>query len=329
MFRTTWRNLFLGAVAAAAASLFAAGAADAGKMRLGMTTWVGYGPMFLARDKGFFQENGLEVELQIIEDAALYMAAIAAGELDGNASTIDEIMKYRSKDFCFKAVVALDDSHGGDGVLTATDVGSLQDLKGKQVAMNEGSVSQFWFNILLKREGMTEKDLQIVNMTADDAATAFIAGRIPAAVTWEPHLTLVRTKQQGKVLIDSSTTPGLIVDVVALTCDYIDKNPKDVEAFVKGLYKAVEFIKTNQEEAYAIMAKGVGGYLEKPEDFAGAAKGVRFYDQARNVEFFGSPEKGEAADLIKLGDEIWGSFQKLKMKVDYPTLVDTSFIVQK
>lgn len=306
-----------------------AATADAGEMRLGMTTWVGYGPMFLARDKGFFKENGLDVELQIIEDAALYMAAIAAGKLDGNASTIDEIMKYRSPDFCFKAVVALDDSHGGDGVLVQKDVNSLADLKGKAVGMNEGSVSQFWFNILLKREGMTETDLQITNMTADDAAAAFIAGQIPAAVTWEPHLTLVRTKDQGKVLIDSAATPGLIVDVVALTCDYIDKNPKDVEAFVKGLYKAVEFIKTNPEEAYAVMAKGVGGYLEKPADFAEAAKGVRFYDQARNVEFFGTPDKGEAADLIKLGGEIWGGFQKLKMDVDYNTLVDTQFLQPK
>lgn len=317
------------ATAAVVLGLSFAATANAGEMRLGMTTWVGYGPMFLARDKGFFKENGLDVELQIIEDAALYMAAIAAGKLDGNASTIDEIMKYRSPDFCFKAVVALDDSHGGDGVLVQTDVNSLADLKGKAVGMNEGSVSQFWFNILLKREGLTEKDLQITNMTADDAAAAFIAGQIPAAVTWEPHLTLVRTKNQGKVLIDSSSTPGLIVDVVALTCDYIDKNPKDVEAFVKGLYKAVEFIKTNPEEAYAVMAKGVGGYLEKPADFAEAAKGVRFYDQARNVEFFGTPDKGEAADLIKLGDEIWGSFQKLKMKVDYNTLVDTQFLQPK
>jgi NitT/TauT family transport system substrate-binding protein len=323
------RNGLLAFAAAAMASVLAVGSADAGKMRLGMTTWVGYGPMFLARDKGFFQENGLEVELQIIEDAALYMAAIAAGKLDGNASTIDEIMKYRSQDFCFKSVVALDDSHGGDGVLTQPEVTSLKDLKGKEVALNEGSVSQFWFNILLKREGMTETDLKIVNMTADDAAAAFIAGRIPAAVTWEPHLTLVRTKQQGKVLIDSSTTPGLIVDVVALTCDYIEKNPKDVEAFVKGLYKAVEFIKTNQDEAYAIMAKGVGGYLEKPEDFAEAAKGVRFYDKARNIEFFGTADKGEALDLIKLGGEIWGGFQKLKMNVDYASIVDTSFLDPK
>ena len=314
------------AVLSAAAGLALMTAAEAGQMRLGMTTWVGYGPMFLARDKGFFKEGGLDVDLRIIEDAALYMAAVAAGELDGNASTIDEIMKYRSPDFCFKAVFALDDSHGGDGVLVRDEVKSLKDLKGKQVGMNEGSVSQFWFNILLTREGMTEKDLQITNMTADDAAAAFIAGQIPAAVTWEPHLTLVRTKKQGKVLIDSSQTPGLIVDVVSLTCDYIQKNPKDVEAFVNGVYKAVEFIKTNPEEAYAIMAKGVGGYLEKPEDFAGAAAGVRFYDQARNVEFFGTPEKGEAKDLMEMGNKIWGGFQKMKMTINYSDLVDTSFI---
>ncbi len=317
------------AALSAVAGLSMMATAEAGNMRLGMTTWVGYGPLFLARDKGFFKENGLEVDLRIIEDAALYMAAVAAGELDGNASTIDEIMKYRSPQFCFKAVLALDDSHGGDGVLVREGVNSLKDLKGQQVGMNEGSVSQFWFNILLTREGMSEKDVQITNMTADDAAAAFIAGQIPAAVTWEPHLSLVRTKKQGKVLIDSAQTPGLIVDVVSLTCDYIQKNPKDVEALLKGFYKAVEFIKTNPDEAYAIMAKGVGGYLEKPEDFAGAANGVRFYDQPRNVEFFGTPEKGEAKDLMELGNKIWGGFQKMKMTINYDDLIDTSYINSK
>ena len=214
-------------------------------------------------------------------------------------------------------------------MLVRDGVNSLKDLKGQQVGMNEGSVSQFWFNILLTREGMTEKDVQITNMTADDAAAAFIAGQIPAAVTWEPHLSLVREKKQGKVLIDSSQTPGLIVDVVDLTCDYIKKNPKDVEAFTKGLFKAVDFIKTNPDEAYAIMAKGVGGYLEKPEDFAGAAKGVNYYDKARNIEFFGTPDKGEAKDLMAMGNKIWGGFQKMKMDIGYNDLIDLSFIDPK
>jgi len=312
----------------AVASAFSA-PAEAGKIRLGMTTWVGYGPLFLARDLGYFKEAGLDVELKTIEESAIYMAAVASGDLDGMASTVDEVMKWRSPDFCFKSVLALDDSHGGDGVLTAKDVKSLKDLKGKEVAMNEGSVSQFWFNLLLAKEGMTEKDVTIANMTADDAAAAFIAGRVPAAVTWEPHLTEIRKSDKGKVLIDSTATPGAIVDTVGLKCSVIEKSPKDVAAFVKAYYRAIDYLKANPEKAYEIMAKGVGGYLSDPKEFGESAKGVNYYDKARNVEFFGTPEKGEAADLIKLGNAIWGGKGVMKMKVDYATLVDTSFVDAK
>jgi NitT/TauT family transport system substrate-binding protein len=319
----------LKATLAGGVALVAATAADAGTMKLGMTTWVGYGALFLARDKGYFKEYGLEIDLQIIEEASIYMAAVAAGELDGNASTIDEIMKYRSPEFCFKAVYALDDSHGGDGVLAPADVKSLADLKGKEVGMNEGSVSQFWFNILLKQEGLSESDFKITNMTADDAAAAFMADRIPVAVTWEPHLTLAKNAKKGQVLIDSTKTPGLIVDVVALNCSYIEKNPKDVEALVKGLNKAHEFIQTNQKEAYEVMAKGVGGWLSKPEDFTASAAGVTFYGADRNAEFFKDGKDGEAGKLVTLGGEIWGSFKKLKMDVKYDDLVDTTFLGAK
>ena len=159
------------------------GSASAGEIKLGMTTWVGYGEIFLANELGYFKEGGLAVDPQIIEDASLTMAGVASGELQGTAATIDEILKYRSAAMCFKAVYALDDSHGGDGILAGADVNSIADLTGKEVAMNEGSVSQFWFNILLKQAGMTEKDVTIVNMTADDAAVAFMAGQIPVAVT--------------------------------------------------------------------------------------------------------------------------------------------------
>lgn len=305
------------------------GVAEAGKIRLGMTTWVGYGPLFLARDMGFFKEAGVDVDLRIIEEASLYMAAVASGDLDGSASTVDEMMKYRSKDLCFKYVVGLDDSHGGDGVITQKDVDSLADLKGKDVALNEGSVSEFWFTILLKNAGMTKDDVSIVNMTADDAAAAFIAGRVPAAVTWEPHLSSVRKDGQGRVLIDSSSTPGLIVDVVGLDCKLISEHPDDVRAFVKGYYKAVDFIKTNPEKAYAIMAEGIGGYLKDPKDFADAAKGVNYYDKARNLEFFGTNDKSEIASLIQYGGEIWGKAGKVQMPLDDQALVDRQFIDNK
>lgn len=324
MMKTILRRI-LSACLVSAAALAVPAAAQAGTIRLGMTTWVGYGPLFLARDLGYFKDEGVDVELNIIEDAALYMAAVASGDLDGSASTVDEMMKYRSSELCFKYVVALDDSHGGDGVLAQNDVNSIKDLKGKEVGMNQGSTSEFWFNILLRKEGMSEKDVQITNMTADDAAAAFIAGRIPAAVTWEPHLTLVRTQKTGKVLVDSASTPGAIVDVVTISCKLIEEHPEDVRGLVKGLHKANEFIKTDPQKAYEIMAKGVGGYLSKPEDFASSAKGVTFYDKQRNLDFFGTAEKGPLADLIKLGNEVLGEAGKLKQPGNYAELVDTRF----
>ena len=192
--------------------------------------------------------------------------------------------------------------------------------------MNEGSVSQVWFNILLKQAGMTEKDVSIVNMTADDAAAAFMAGQIGVAVTWEPHLTLVKEQKIGKVLVSSDQTPGLIVDVIALRCDVIEKQPEDVKALVVGLGEAHEYLLANQDKANEIMA--AGGWLSDPKDFAAATVGVQFYDKECNAEFFKDGAAGEASKLVTLGGETWGTLGKLHREVTYDQLVDTSFLNQ-
>ena len=322
------KSACLSGVALAGLLALSGNMACAGEIKLGMTTWVGYGELFLAKELGYFSDAGLTVDPQIIEEASLTMAGVASGELQGTAATIDEIMKYRTPEMCFKAVYALDDSHGGDGILTGTDVKSIADLKGKDVAMNEGSVSQFWFNILLKQAGLTEKDVNVVNMTADDAAAAFMAGQVPVAVTWEPHLTLAKDQHVGQVLVSSDTTPGLIVDVIALRCDTIQNQPDDVKALVAGLEKAHEYLLANQEKAYEIMAKGVGGWLSDPKDFVASAAGVQFYGKDRNAEFFKDGANGESGKLVALGGEIWGGLGKLHMDVKYDELVDTSFLAQ-
>lgn len=320
------KSLLVRSIVCSALALAAVSGAQAGTLSIGHTTWVGYGTLYLARDLGYFKEQGLDLQLTTIEEASMYMAAQASGQLSGSASTIDEILKYRPK-FCFKAVAALDDSHGGDGVLVGKDVTSLAQLKGQEVAVNEGSVSQFWLAYLLKHAGMSMSDIKVQNMTADDAASAFIAGRVPAAVTWEPHLSLVREKQQGKVLVDSSTTPGVIVDVVALNCDVIEKQPEDVKALVKGLYKAVQYTQEHPDEAYAIMAKGVGGYLSDPKALADAAKGVRFYDKAMSEQLIGTPGKpGDIKGLIRLANETWSGLQGKRLEVSYDDLVDPRFV---
>ena len=300
--------------------------ARAGDITIGHTVWVGYGSLYLARDLGYFDEAGLHVHLQVVDDNALAMAAEAGGRMDGSASTVDEILKYSSKNFCFKTVAVLDDSAGGDGIVATDKITSLKDLAGKQVAMNEGSTSQFWFSYVMKKQGLPLDSVTVANMSADDAAAAFIAGRVPAAVTWEPNLTLVRTKKAGHVLMDSTAVPGVIVDVVQLRCDVIEKRPADVQALVSGIYRAVAYQREHPDESNKIMAKGVGGYLSKPEDFADALKGVRLYDQKMATDYLGTAAKpGAVADVIKLGNEIWGDLGKMKQQVGYDMVIDPAF----
>lgn len=308
---------------------FSAGFAHAGKISIGHFIWVGYGPLYLARDLGYFSENGLDVDIQVIDDSSLAMAAQAAGRLSGVATTMDDILKYRSEDFCFKAVLTLDASDGGDGIVAIKDIKTLEGLKGKTVAMNEGSTSQFFISYLMKKQGMPLDSITASNMTSDEAAAAFIAGRVPAAVTWEPNLTLVKTKGAGHVLIDSKQAPGIIVDVLELSCSVIEKQPDDVRALVKGYYKAIEYMDAHPEKANAIMAKGVGGYLSDPAEFAAAKSGVKFYNKVDNIAYMGVTGKpGEIADVISLGNEIWMDLGRMKAGVSYDDIVDSGFLDQ-
>ena len=81
------------------------------------TTWVGYGPLDLARDLGYFEEEGVDVKLTTIEEKSLQMAAVMSGNVAAAAGTVDEFLLYMKPDSCLKYVLALDESSGGDGIL--------------------------------------------------------------------------------------------------------------------------------------------------------------------------------------------------------------------
>src|SRR5262249_32475346 len=157
-------------------------------------------------------------------------------------------------------------SNGGDGIVANKDIKSIADLKGKQVAVNEGSVSEFYLNVLLAKANLKESDLKTVNMTAGDAGTAFVSKRVDAAVTWEPWLTKGKATDHGHLLVDSSSTPGLITDVLIAKTSWVGAHSKDAAALVKSWNEAVAYYTAHQDESIEIMAKGVGGWLKDPKE---------------------------------------------------------------
>ena len=307
------------------AILVLATAAAAAPLRIGYSIWVGYGPLFLAKEKGYYGKT--EVQLTNVEDPKQRFTALAAGQLDGLVSTIDTMVLYLKTGKEYQYVLALDDSNGGDGIVAKRTINAVKELKGKKVAFAEGSVSHFFLSVLLKQAGLKQADIESVNMTAGDAGAAFVAGKVDAAVTWEPWLTKGKKTDFGHVLVDSSKTPGLITDVLILRRDVIEKRRGDVQAVVKGWNQAVAFWEKNPKEGNAIMAKAVGGWLKELKDWEETIAGIKYHNAKDNAAFFGTPQKpGPMYQTVGNALEIWGTLGKLQGKFEPKDLITHAFV---
>jgi NitT/TauT family transport system substrate-binding protein len=325
--KRTISTLLALATGVALAAMAAPIPARADTIKIAHSTWVGYGPLYIARDKGIFKKNGVDVDLVVVEDPKERFPTLMADKIDLIASTVDTALLYLKTPKDFQYVVGIDDSNGGDGIVANKDIKTIADLKGKQVAVNEGSVSEFYLNVLLAKAGLKESDLKPVNMTASDAGTAFVSKRVDAAVTWEPWLSRGKASDHGHLLVDSSTTPGLITDVLIGKTTWISAHPKDVEALVKSWNEAVGYYRDHPDESIEIMAKGVGGWLKDPKEFKETLPGIKFYGGADNKTFFGTKAKpGPLKDTVQAAIDIWSSHGKLQVKVAPDDLINYTFV---
>jgi NitT/TauT family transport system substrate-binding protein len=274
-----------------------------GPLKIGLVTWLGYGPFYIAQEKGYFKENNVDVEFEKIEGDVERRAAIASGNLDGIALTLDSMIVLRSHDIPLKTVMAIDASNGGDGIIAVEGINKIEDLKGRQVAFPSGLPSHFFLYSVLKEHGMKMSDIKPVIMDADQAGAAFASGKIDVAVTWEPWLSRAREVGRGHVLVDSKSHPGEIEDVLFMRENVLAQRPQDMEGLIKAWYKAVDFISSNPGEAKAIMAKSFGLSEDK---VATILPGIRYEGKQGNQVAFGMADKpGHLYALYDRIGEAW------------------------
>jgi NitT/TauT family transport system substrate-binding protein len=264
------------------------GSPGAGPLKIGLVTWLGYGPFYIAQEKGYFKENNVEVQLEKIEGDVERRAAIASGNLDAIALTLDSMIVLRANGIPLKTVMAIDASNGGDGLVAVQSINSVEDLKGHEIAFPSGLPSHFFLYSVLKEHGMKMSDIKPVVMDADQAGAAFASGKIDAAVTWEPWLSKAREVGRGHVLADSRTHPGEIEDVLYMRADAVANRSQQVEGLIRAWYKAVDFVSSNPGEARSIMAKAFGLPEEKVTILL---PGIRYEGKQGNQAAFGTPEK--------------------------------------
>ena len=197
-------------------------AAKAEPIIIAYTPWNGYGALFVAAEKGMFKAKGLDVQIQSIEDVGARKQSIVAKKIQGMAASVDVSVAALGQGVPIKFVWAFDASAGADGLLVtkASGIKSVADLKGKEVAYHKGSSSHLYLTTILKKAGLKDADVKSVEMKASEAASALMAGKVPAAVTWEPHLT--KAAAAGNIILSTTKdTPALIADVLALHEDFV------------------------------------------------------------------------------------------------------------
>ncbi len=249
---------------------------------LGSPPWIGYTPLYVAVEKGFFREAGLDLDYKEFSSGTEVNDAFSAGRLDGTANVTSDMVALAAYGTDFKIVMAADNSLGGDGILARNSVKNIADFKGKTVAVEQGGVSHFFLLQVLKEVGLSGSDIKLVNVTPGAAAAAYQSGKADVAVTYSPFLAKAnQTQKDGRIIFDTSKMPTAIMDVYSFSTKFIEANPGAMEAFVKGILKSLDFIKTNPTEAYTIAGKRL---KLSPEEVEAELKGVRLIDKETNLE---------------------------------------------
>jgi NitT/TauT family transport system substrate-binding protein len=154
----------------AAVSLSAPASAADTKITLGMSGWTGYGPLTLAKEAGLFAKHGLDVTLTKIPQQSRVLA-IASGDLQCAATTVETWIVWDESGVPTKQIFQLDKSYGADGIVVRNDIKTVADLKGKSVAVQApGSSPYFLLSWVLNKNGMTTKDVKVVNLEPGAAA---------------------------------------------------------------------------------------------------------------------------------------------------------------
>lgn len=288
--------------------------------KLSVNTWVGFGPFYLAKEKGFFQEEGVNVDIVVIDDVGQKKAALKSGRIDALGDTIDSFALALDEGVPATAIAQLDISNGADGILATEDVQSVRDLKGKKIAAQKNFVSEAFLNYLLVAEGMSPSDVQVIDMEAGAAGAAFVSGQVDAAVTFEPWLSKAKERKGGKILVSSAQYPDILVDVLLVNKDYLRKNKDVIKGVLRAWFRAVQYAQQNPQEANAIMAKY---YNVSSEGYAEFLPGLKWPSYEENLQYFST---GKAAHVAAVFSDVFLKTGQVKTKPDVGAAIDVSLL---
>jgi NitT/TauT family transport system substrate-binding protein len=306
---------------AMAAAMLVAGAAQAQtKVAIGISGWTGFAPLTLAKEAGLFKKHGLDVDIKKIPQKDRHLA-IASGDIQCAATTVETWVVWNANGVATTQIFQLDKSYGADGMVVKPGIAKIADLKGKTVAASApGTAPYFTLAWMLKKNGLSVKDVKVVNLEPQAAANAFVTGNdVDAAMTYEPYLSTVRAKPEAGRIVATTMDYPAVMDTFGCTPKFLADHPKAAKALADAYFDALAMIQADPKKSFEIMGADV---KQSAEAFEKSQAYLRWQDRAANQKFFA----GEHAAFSKEAADLLLEIGVIKQVPDLSKLADTRFI---
>jgi NitT/TauT family transport system substrate-binding protein len=291
------------------------------KVTLAISGWTGFAPLTLAREAGLYKKHGLDVTIKKIPQKDRHLA-IASGDVQCAATTVETWIVWNANGVATTQIFQLDKSFGADGMVVKPGIAKISDLKGKTVAASApGTAPYFTLAWMLKKNGMSVKDVKVVNLEPQAAANAMIAGTdgVDAAMTYEPFLSAVRAKPEAGKIIATTLDYPMIMDTFGCTPKFLADNPKAAKGLTDAYFDAVAMIKAEPAKSFEIMGADV---KQSAEAFEKSQAYLRWQDRDANQKFFA----GEHLQFSKEAAELLLEAGIIRQIPDLTKLADTRFL---
>jgi len=286
------------------------GSASAEPLKIAYSDWPGWVAWEIAIQKGWFEEAGVDVKFEWF-DYVPSMDAYVAGKVDAVCMTNGDALVTGATGKPSVGIIINDFSNGNDMIVAAPGIGSMKDLKGKKVGLEEGFVSHLLLLKGLEKAGMEAGDVTLVNTPTNETPQVLASKAVDAIGAWQPSSgQALKALPGSKPVFTSADAPGIIYDLLYVSAESLEKNREDWAKVVKVWYKVAEYIRDeeNLDDALKILS---GRVKITPEEYEPFLKGTYILTLDEALERW---EQGEGLESVYGSSKIVDDFN-LKFEV--------------
>jgi NitT/TauT family transport system substrate-binding protein len=266
-------------------TLLGARAAGAASLSLGYSDWPGWVAWQVAIDKGWLKEAGLDINFNWFDYSAS-MDAYAAGKIDGDFVTNGDALVTGAGGARNLIILATDYSNGNDMIVARPGIKTIQELKGKKVGIEIGLVEHLLLLDGLKKAGMSQNDVTLVNSKTNETPQVLASGQVDAIGAWQPNSGMAMKAVPGaRPVYTSAQAPGLIYDVLMVSPSSLAAHRAEYLKLIHVWDRVVKYINdpATQPDAVSIMAARVG---LTPAQYLPLLAGTHLLDVAAGKKVF-------------------------------------------